>query len=182
MEITFATLRKNAKDSFDTIHAQYTENIKKTRAQDVKLIKSVTAAADSLRAPLVDEKVEIVMLNNGKREKHTVTLGKRVDSFKSLIAEEKANLKDLWSQWNAVQDEYKQLGIEVFGIEALGDGFPGEIARGVNGFKKEMEEVDLQHNSAVEELNEEIGGLKVKSMKRLKSAEKVCCPEVSLLL
>lgn len=138
------------------------------------MIKSVTAAAASLRAPLVDEQVEIVINNAGKRVKHTVTLGKRVDSFKSFIAEEKANLKDLWSQWSSIQDEYNQLGVEVFGIEGLGDSPSSEVPRDVNGFKKEMEELDLQHNSAVEELNEEIGELGMKSLMRLKSAEKVC--------
>lgn len=164
-------LQGDSKLSFDSIHARFCLRIQKTRERDAETLQLVSEAVKKLSAPLVEEKVEIEMIKHGKRVKETVTIGKRIISFKAYIENEGANLSHLWRQWEDVQDEYMELGLEVFGVEALGDNPNGEIAR-EQGFKKEMEEQDLQHTIAIEELNEEVGELNVKIMKRMKASEK----------
>jgi len=136
------------------------------------MIQFVSRAAERLNAPLVEEDVRIEVMRQGKRVQETVTIGSRVAAFKAFIEKESANLKELWEQWDEVQDEYMDLGLEVFGVEGFEDNLDPEIHLD-RGYKKDKEEHDLQHSIAVEGLNEDIVNLKPTIMKRMKALEKV---------
>lgn len=72
-----------------------------------------------------------------------------------------------------MQNEYIELGAEIFGPTAFGgDRTEG---KGVEkGFKREMELLDLEHGARVEELAEEVVGISVKILQKMKASEKVC--------
>lgn len=115
------------------------------------------------------------MLKHGKEVIETMSIGERVTSFKKFIEKEEANLTGLWRQWEEIQDEYIELGVEVFGTKALGANTSAELGR-CNGSRKEIETHDSEYATAVEELNEEIEEMGQKSLKRMKTSEKVCEP------
>ena len=131
------------------------------------MIADVTREVTKLSVSLVGEEVEIDMVKHGKRVTVTVTIGERVADFKSFVEKEESHLKELWAQWDEIQQEYEDLGIEVFGNNPA-----GEVARDI-GYKKEMKVLDLEHEDAVEELNSEIEEMGEKILKRLKASEKV---------
>lgn len=99
----------------------------------------------------------------------TVQIGKRVATFSKIVEREETKLQELWKQWDEVQNEYLELGIEVFGREVFGVDTTG-LDR---GFKRDMELLDLELKTRVEEMEEEIESLGPEILKKMKASEKV---------
>jgi phosphopantothenoylcysteine decarboxylase len=131
----------------------------------------VSDAAATLSAPLSEEKIQTTFKRDGKRVTEIIDIGKRVTKFKGLLKKEEAKLVDYWKQWEDLQDEYVELGIEVFGPEVFGEE-AGRETRKV-GCKWEMELLDREHSVRIEELEEEIVGVGVKTKQKMKASEKV---------
>jgi hypothetical protein len=102
-----------------------------------------------------------------------VEIGKRVSAFKKFIKKKEVMLKEFWKQWEDLQNEYIELGVEVFGPEIFGEP-AASLTAGQKGFQREMELLDLEHNARVGEFDEEIEDTGLKILQKMKVSEKVC--------
>ena len=119
------------------------------------------------------EEIQTEATKNGKRTFAVFNMGERVDTFKKLVEKEEDNLKEYWRQWGEIQDEYLELGIEIWGPEVFGED-PETMEEKEGGFKREMELLDLEHKTRLGELDEEIEDISVQIAAQMKASEKVC--------
>ena len=171
VETARAVIIANARASFDDVRGDLTERLRASRATDESLFEMVSDAAATLSAPLSQEKIQTTFKRDGKRVTEIIDIGKRVTKFKDLLTKEEVKLADYWKQWEDLQDEYVELGIEVFGPEVFGEE-AGRETRKV-GFKWEMELLDHEHSMRIEELEDEIVDVGVKTRQKMKASEKV---------
>lgn len=171
------TMLTNTKATFEDILAAFTSQLTDSRAADETFFENADRQARILTAPLAEEIVEAIFSRDGKRVSETFTIGDRVDTFRKLVEKEETQLSEYWKQWDEVQNEYLQLGVEVFG----GNGF-GEDGKGVakardeeSGFKREMELLELEYETRFQELEEEIENIKAEFLQAMKASEKVSC-------
>ncbi|EHL00070.1 hypothetical protein M7I_4152 [Glarea lozoyensis 74030] len=98
-------------------------------------------------------------------------MGQRTTEFGTIVEIESAKLKELWKQWDDLQNEYLEQGVEVFGPEKFGEA--AELVKGKRkGFKMEMELIDGEFSTTVQELKEEIEDLSKADLQKMKSSEK----------
>lgn len=172
IEIARGAFNASAKATFDDVHAALSERLLASKATDESFFQRVAEAAATLSAPLSNEKIETTISKDGKRKIEVVEIGNRVTTFKEIIEKEGANLKEYWKQWDEVQNEYLELGVEVFGPEVFGeDALSVKIRE--KGFKREMELLNLEHNTMVGELDDEIEDTSAKIVQKMKASEKV---------
>jgi hypothetical protein len=133
--------------------------------------ESVSTTTKLLTAPLDEELIETTFIREGKPVTEIVEIGKRIAQFKKSIEKSEAELKEYWKQWDDLQDEYLELGIEVFGPEAFG-GAADEARE--TGYKKEMEILDIEYNAAINELTSEVEKVSEQMLTKMKESEKVC--------
>jgi hypothetical protein len=115
--------------------------------------------------------VETNFTRDGKFVKETLQIGQRIEAFKALLIKKEAELALYWVEWEKVQAKIVQLGIEVLGVEAFGGstGYPSET----KGYRKDMEELDLDHEAWLEEIEEEIQLVGEEYVKKMQATEKV---------
>lgn len=162
-----------AKTTFDDVHAALSKRLMVSKAMDQSFFQAITESAATLSAPLAQEKIETTITTDGKRKVEVIEIGKRVATFKKLVEKEETKMKENWKKWDEVQNEYMELGIEVFGPESFGEDAVGVKVRD-SGFRKDLESFDLEHNTGVGELDEEIEGNSAKILQMIKVSEKVC--------
>ncbi|CZR60412.1 uncharacterized protein PAC_10308 [Phialocephala subalpina] len=160
-------LSTTAKATFASIHNTFNSKLQVIHDEDTAFLQHVSETAAILSNPLLGEKLETEIRKDGKRVVETVEIGQRVEAFKALIEQEEAKLKQAWKEWDEVQEEYIELGIDVFGAEAF-----SRIGEERAGYKREMELLDLEHNTRVEELEEEIDEIGVEAWQTMKTSEK----------
>lgn len=143
------------------------------RVEDEACFQLVAEAAKTLSAPLSAEQLEIqTRAKDGKRGTEVIQLGSRVESYIDMIDKEEARMHDLWKQWDDVQNEYLDLGVEVFGRDVF-----GVDATGVDtGFHRDTELMELELKTRIEEMEEEIESIGPEIEKKMKASEKVCNP------
>ncbi|KAK0106978.1 hypothetical protein ONS95_003693 [Cadophora gregata] len=163
-----AAIGDQAKAAFDSVHAGFVERLAAIQADDQEFLENMDAAAKTISGSLEDECVQTAFIEGGKQVKKIHKIGDRVAAFKSIVEKEEAKLADLWKQWDDVQDEYRELGIDIFGREAFGVDSPGHD----KGFFREMKLLALEHETRVNELEEEIEGVGMDIMKKIKASEK----------
>jgi phosphopantothenoylcysteine decarboxylase len=128
--------------------------------------------SDMLKAPLTAEQIETEIRVGGKLSTKVIEIGSRVAAFQETIEKEEAQLAEYWRQWDDVQNEYISLGLEVFGPEAFSEISP--TRSGVNsGYKIEMELLDTEDNTRIEEMDEEIKEVRVNVQQEMEASEKV---------
>ncbi|CZT44982.1 uncharacterized protein RSE6_05246 [Rhynchosporium secalis] len=159
-----------AKATFDDVHAGFTRRLAAIRVDDEAFFQRVEISAKTLTVPLEDEKVQTSFIKNGKTTTEFHRVGDRVADFKKIIEKEEKNLKDLWKQWDDVQNEYLELGIEIWGERAFGVECEGQVRE--RGFQKEMTLLGLEHDARIEELEEEIEDIGPDLLKKMKASEK----------
>ncbi|KAL2073735.1 hypothetical protein VTL71DRAFT_11061 [Oculimacula yallundae] len=155
------------KASFDSIHTNFTRRLTQIRTSDETFFQRVSTVAKTLTISLEDEKVQTSFSKNGKISTEYFRVGDRVANFKKIIENEEGKLQELWKQWDEVQNEYLELGIDVFGERAFGVDGVGE-----RGHKREMGLLGLEHDARVEEIEEEIESVGAEMMKKMKASEK----------
>ena len=125
----------------------------------------------TLGVPLAEESIEREITRDGKSVVEVVQIGKKMVQFKKSVEKDKARLDDNWKQWEELQNDFIELGLEVFGNEAFGpEQAYQEIER---GYKHDMEVIAQDLKSGMKALNEEIEDITAKTMTKLKSQEKV---------
>lgn len=100
-----------------------------------------------------------------------VEIGKRIAQFKKSVEKDEGKLKDYWKQWEDLQGDFMELGVEVFGPGVFG-GAAAEARE--KGFKKEMELLDVEHGARVQELTNEVEDIGKEILQKMKESEKVC--------
>jgi phosphopantothenoylcysteine decarboxylase len=165
-------LTTTARANFDDIYAGFSEKLAVSKNLNGAFVQELAEAAATLSAPLVDEKIETTITKDGKRKVEIVEIGKRVATLKKFVEKEAAKLKEAWKHWDELQNEYIELGIEVFGPEVFGEDAAGLKIR-QKGYKREMELLELEHNARVGELDEEIEEFGSKILQKMKASEKV---------
>ena len=173
LEEARSTLHANSKATFDAIHDDFIERLVSSRAADEVFFETISSHTTTLSVPLGDEQIETTFTREGNEITEVVQIGKRIAMFKKSVEKEEAKLKDYWKQWEEMQHEYVELGIEIFGPRAFGDDTAAD--KGMEkGFKKEMELLDLEHGVRAEELAEEVEDISAKILQKMKVSEKVC--------
>ena len=140
--------------------------------KDEAFIKRISTMAEMLGASVAEEQIETTFTRDGKRVTEIVDIGKRIVQFKKSVDKESARLEEYWKQWADLQNEYVELGVEVLGPKL----FKNHEVEGIEvdkGFRKEMELLDLEHTSRVEELTAEVDDITSKILKKMKASEKV---------
>ncbi len=172
MEETRVTINRNAETTFADVREALHQELMGFRASDAKFTKSATKRANILSASLSTEEIHTEFSRGGKKISEIVKIGDRVEAFKNLVQNEEGKLKEYWNEWDEVQNEYIALGIEVFGLQSFGKEADGVKVQEA-GFRREMELLDLEHNTRLEELNEDIEDIGVQIPSKVKSSEKV---------
>lgn len=131
----------------------------------------IHSTANTLSAPLGDEQIETTFTRDGKRVTEVVEIGKRVELFKKSVEKDEAKLRGYWKQWDELQGEFMDLGMEVFGPEVFGANASEAKEK---SFKKEMELLDVEYNARIEELTVEIEAFGDEYLEKMKESEKVC--------
>jgi hypothetical protein len=166
------SIAQQTTQTLSSTHEHFQTTIAKSRAADEKFHEAITDYVNTLTAPLTEEEVETVTRNNGKTTTSVVNIGERVTGFSEIVDTESANLKELWEQWDALQKEYLEQGVEVFGSEKFGQ--EAEMVKGKGkGFEREMELIDGDFDTVAEELREEIIHLAANDLQKMKSSERV---------
>jgi hypothetical protein len=167
----------NTKATFEDIHAAFTSQLTVSRAADVTFFENVDRQTRILSAPLAEEYVEAFFTRDGKRVSETFTIGDRIEKFRRLVEKEEMQLGDYWKQWDEVQKEYVELGGEVFGEKGFGEDGKGvkKVKDGERGWKREMELLEVEYETRIQELDEEVGGIREEFLKVMKTSEKVGC-------
>jgi hypothetical protein len=172
----------SAKAAFDNVHAALSKRLLGSKAMDESFFQAISESAATLSAPLTQEKIETTITKDGKRKVEVVEIGKRVETFQRLVEKEEAKLKENWKKWDEAQNEFLELGIELFGPEVFGGDAVGVKVRD-EGFKREVELFNLEHNTAIGELDEEIEDNSAKILQKMKASEKVCnAPSYNVLM
>ncbi|KAF4636229.1 hypothetical protein G7Y89_g1844 [Cudoniella acicularis] len=173
IETARSTILSNTEATFDDVYSGFKERLAESRASDVAFFESANSMSKTLSVHLTEEQLETTSRRDGKRVTEIVKIGDRLALFKASIETEEVKLAGLWKQWRDVQDEYVELGIEVFSEKSFAeDDVKAVKKRNENGFLKEMELLDLEFKMKVEELEEEIGEMGQTFLKRMKSSER----------
>jgi hypothetical protein len=142
---------------------------------DTDFYNDAEAQRESLLAPIAEETVETNFMRDGKSVKETLQIGQRIEAFKAVLSKKEAELVHYWAEWEKVQARIVQLGIEVLGAEAFDGGSAGD-PRERKGYRREMEELDLEHQIWLEEMDKEIQLIGEESVKKIQATEKVRSP------
>jgi hypothetical protein len=126
----------------------------------------------SLLAPLLEEVIETDFTRDGKTIKERAKIGQRIESFKALLKTKESELAHCWAEWEKVQAKIVELGIEVFGAETFKGGSAGD-EREKKGYRRDMGELDLEHQIWLEEMEEEIQLIGQEALNKMIATEKV---------
>lgn len=167
----------NTEATFGDVHAAFTSQLAESRAADLTFFENADRITRILSAPLAEEYVEAFFNRDGIRVSETFTIGDRVEKFRRLVEKEEMQLGEYWKQWDEVQNEYLGLGVEVFGEKGFGEDGKGakRAKEGERGWKREMELLEVEYETRIQELDEEVGGIKGEFLKIMKASEKVGC-------
>jgi phosphopantothenoylcysteine decarboxylase len=169
-----------AEVKFTEVHGKLVARLSENRESRRDLFQSNSELDRVLAVPLIEEQVETTVRKNGKQITEVLKIGECVAKFKTFMEEEEVKLMGYWKEWEEVQNEYLELGVDVFGRDAFGvDG--KDIEAKERTFKQEMELLDLECKARVEELGEAIDDFVQKALYKMRSSEKVCSNIISRL-
>jgi hypothetical protein len=89
-----------------------------------------------------------------------------------MVQKKEAEIKELWREWEKVQKQIVELGIEVLGPEYFEEGTV-EVEREQKGYRKEVESLDQDRAQQVEEMEEEIEQITQEAIEKTTVAERV---------
>lgn len=165
----------NCELRFDTIHSSFVEKLSSSRTKDQAFFESINNTASAFNTSLDEEQIETTFIRGGKNITEIVNIGQRLEMFKKSIHKDAIKLENYWREWEEIQNDFIELGVNVFGPEAFGqeitDQKPG-------GYGRSMELLDLEHKEREAELEEEAEELKGNMLKKMRVSDKVRLPMV----
>ena len=169
-----STIFSQSTETLATTHETFSKAISKIHAADEKFMSNMNEHLTAMSEPLAGEKVEIERkTSDGNAKTEIVEIGVRMTEFTKMVETEEKKLKDYWKLLEEMQDEYFQIGVEVFGEDRFGGD---SMAMAANlkeaGFKKGMELLDGEWSTFIEGTGEDIGGMAKRVLKKVMAAEK----------
>jgi len=159
--------------TFNSVHEKLLHKLAASKANDESFFERFSSVVTTLSAPLSEEQVETSFTRpDGRRVTEIVQIGKRMNLFKKSVEKDGAKLKEYWKQWEDLQNDFIELGLEVFGKEAFSEGMSKDKKR-EKGYLIEMELLDSEVNARIEEISGEVEDLTSMTLKALKTSEKV---------
>lgn len=165
----------NLSDAFDSTYNDLVHQLEAGKTKEDMFSSKITEMAKTLSAPLEEEKISTTFNRDGQRIQQTVEIGKKMVQFKKNVAKDKKRLDENWKQWDELQSEFEEFGMEVFGKECFpaASAHPQQLRRGQEGFKHEMELLDLEHSTKSSEILAEIEGIVIETTQKKDAQEEV---------
>jgi phosphopantothenoylcysteine decarboxylase len=158
--------------SFNGVYEDFIKEIAVSGDNDKRFFESTASFVKKLSSPLGEDQIETTYTRNGKRVVEVIQIGEKVAEFKNTIENEEAKLKLFWKQWDDLQNDFIQLGIEVFGAEAFNEG-QEQSKTAMKGSRDAMELGNLEHKARVDKIFEEVEGITKETLRKMRIAEKV---------
>ena len=167
--------------AFENIYNSFLSSMDGSGAQDDAFIESLTDALKILTAPLTEEQIEATFKRDDTPVTEIIQMGKRIGMFQESVVKDEAKLSGYWKEWEELQDDFIELGCEVFGKDA----FPTSVVvKNLmrEGFVRDMEMVTQECSKMVEDMAEHIEELGVRLLKELVASEEVRYASSSVLI
>lgn len=149
--------------------------------RDTAFYDDIREQGKQLLAPILEETIETCFTRNGKSVMERAKIGQRIETFKASLTKKEAELAQCWAEWEKVQSQIVELGIQVFGAEAFKGGSAGD-PREKNGYRRDMEKLDLEHQIWLEEVDEEIQLISQDAINKMIATEKASLEFIWLIL
>jgi hypothetical protein len=150
--------------------------------EDSDFYNDIAEQRKELLAPLEKDVVETVFTHkDGTTTAEKFQIGERIESFKAAVESKEAEIKQLWREWEKVQEQIVDLGIEVLGPEVFKEGSV-IVGTEKKGYRKEMELLDKEHETWLEDMQKEINRIGQEAIDKMTAAEKVRFYNLSLQL
>jgi hypothetical protein len=122
-------------------------------------------------SPITVDPLQSTRVKDGEPSIPSDRARKDCERLNSTITKTVADLKQSWHEWEQVQQELVELGVEVFGVEAFKDCNKPDMEY-VTGFKRIMEMLDQEHQARHEDMEEEIDLLSCDAIQKMTDSEK----------
>lgn len=174
VELSRNDLLSSSHTAFKRTHAELIESLNKLHMHDTAFYNDIAEQRELLFSPLQIEQVETKFtLEGGTTMTKTFQIGQRVESYKAMLAKKEMEVRQCWVDWEKVQKKIIHLGIEVLGPEAFEEGSVHEKEK--RGYSRRMELLDIEHETWLEEIEEEIKLIGQEAVEKITAAEKVSC-------
>lgn len=167
--------------AFENIYNLFLSSMDGSGAQDDAFIESLTDALKILTVPLTEEQIEATFKRDDTPVTEIIQMGKRIGMFQESVVKDEAKLSGYWKEWEELQDDFIELGCEVFGKVA----FPTSVVvKNLmrEGFVRDMEMVTQECSTMVEDMAEHIEELGFRLLKELVASEEVRYASSSVLV
>ncbi|PQE27530.1 hypothetical protein CJF30_00007884 [Rutstroemia sp. NJR-2017a BBW] len=159
----------DGEEGFEKVHQKLVKKIDAGIEKNKEFFKKVSNAVEILDAPMADEKIETTVLKNGKRTVQVVEIGKRIVDFKKNIEKEEDKLADYWNQYEQLQLEFEEFGVQVFGARALK---VDEDKYDEEGYRHEVDLLETEYHTQMEGIMEELRDIGEEAIKKMRASEK----------
>lgn len=148
--------------------------------EDSGFYENIAEQRKELLAPLEQDVVETVFTHkDGTTTAEKFQIGERIELFQATIESKEAEIKQLWLEWEKIQKQIVDLGIEVLGPEVFKEGSVN-IGTEKKGYRKEMELLDKEYETWLEDIQKEIDRIGQEAIDKMTAAEKVRSYHLSL--
>ncbi|KAI9872094.1 MAG: hypothetical protein M1830_002078 [Pleopsidium flavum] len=154
------------------------EHLGTVSAKSDAIIEAAVTTKRTIFKPLRTEQLALSTMVDAKKVTETVLLGKRMEDFRKLVNTKEKELKSLWKQWTAVQQEIIQLGMDVLGPHvfqgvATADGKNTAVkSRSMSEFAKEEEKLAKEFEGEKKKLEDEIKNISKEAVQKMEASEK----------
>lgn len=160
-------------EDFDVIGAEYEATMNSHAAKDFAFVNYIEGTMDLLSTPLAHEHVSVNFTRGGNHVTDVVQMGERMSTYKDYVDTQNNHLTGYWTEWEELQDEYMDLGIEVFGSDAFHHP-PAGVKKFEAGFERKMELAHLEHQKKLRDVNKMLEVLETDFIKEIKTIDEVC--------
>ena len=161
-------------EEFTNAYGIFLDRLVLSRKSDESFFEKVSTSMKTFCEPLSEEDISREMKRDGQIVIETDQLGSLIKKFKDRIEKEQGRLENGWKQWDALQNDFIDLGVDIFGCDAFVEGLAEQEDR-ETGFKVDMEKMDRDHSERVNELADDVENVRVKTSQKMKASEMVCC-------
>jgi hypothetical protein len=165
-------LEDSMAEDFDVIGAEYEATMNAHAAKDAAFVHYIEGTMDLLSTPLAHEHIAVNFTRSGKHVTDVVQMGERMNTYKNCVDSHNNHLSGYWNDWEELQDEYMDLGLEVFGSDAFRYP-PAGVKKFEAGFERKMELAYLEHQSMLKDVHKKLEALEVDFIKEIKAVEEV---------
>ncbi|MCJ1361595.1 hypothetical protein MMC16_000695 [Acarospora aff. strigata] len=164
--------------SIDSTQAALLDRLNAVSATSDAMLEAATATKNIIFKPLSEEQLAVTTTTDGKKVSETVSLGTRMEDFRTLVDTKSKELRALWKEWTAVRQEIIALGIDVLGPEAFEGQAVGDDAsletetRSKSEFAREKEKLLGEFETERKRLETEVHDMSLEAIQKMEACEK----------